>query len=531
MNFWQEILTRPRDVYAKLSRGQRVGVLALASVAIVIAALASLLGGRQSYAHLYGNLDPNDANDIVAKLTELGIPYQLSRDGSLVEVPDENVNEARMQLASAGLPQIGAQGYTLFDGNQLGVTDQLFNVQSTRALQGEFENAISEFPAIQKARVLIYLSGQSVYSKDKARTTASVILWQRTGALLGDTQVAAIAHMLATGVGHGLQPEDVTITDSRANLLFPRSDGSNSMLSLAALQSAQAHNRELEEAAESQLNIAFGPGKATVRVSVELDTKYTEKATETVKDTNRVPIKSSTTRDGGSGGKTATNTKGKGDGVITEQQDEYREGVERALEIVAAGAVKRMSVSLIVDQSLFAPSADGKPSEVTAEKIEAVVKEAIGFVNDPKDNSPTARKDTFKMMTAPFVQPPAPEAAPGPFAIENLLPLAGNLAEALTVVIVLLTLTRVLRGGKAKPKGKSAGGSAPVGPTGIAGSPASRNITRNPESDEPIDELQELVLGESRGVDVRTRLARFVQHYPDQAREVLVAWLKEEVAA
>src|SRR5688572_14866960 len=99
MNFWQEILARPRDVYAKLSRGQRVGVMALASLGIVVAVLSSLLGGRESFVLLYGGLEPAAANEVVAKLNELGVPYQLSADGSMVQVPDGRVAEAKMQLA------------------------------------------------------------------------------------------------------------------------------------------------------------------------------------------------------------------------------------------------------------------------------------------------------------------------------------------------------------------------------------------------------------------------------------------------
>ncbi len=515
MNFWQEILARPRDVYAKLSHGQRMGVLALAAVGIVVAALAALLGGRQSYAALCAGLDPAETQEVASKLTEVGIPYQLSPDGSLVQVPDAQLAEARMQLASAGLPKSGAVGWSLFDGNQLAVSDKLFDVNVTRALAGELENAIRRFPAIKDARVFLHLADAPLYLKDRTRSTASVQLTPRPGVQLDDGQVAAIAHMV-TGVGHGLQAEDVKITDARMNLLHPRADAKDPLSSMAGLQRQQAIERALEQKAESQLAVAYGEGRATVRISVELDPNYREKATETVDDKNKVAVKSLTTREGARGG-AARSTSGD---LTTEEQNEFREGVTRELEIVAAGQLKRMSVSLFVDQALLEPGADGKPAPANAADLEAAVKQAVGFVeNVSTSGKPKAgeRLDTFKLVKAPFTQPPAADAAPGPFAVENLLPLTGNLAEALTVVIVLLTLTRVLRGGKTKGK------------PGVAASAAGRSGAASRDPDEKLDELQELVMGEGEGVDARTRLGKFVVAHPEQAREVLVAWLKEEV--
>lgn len=524
MNFWQEILARPRDVYAKLSRGQRMGVLGLVAVGIVVAALAALLGGRQSFTTLSANLELADANEIVGKLAELGIPHEMSADGSVVRVPDTELADARMKLAAAGVPKSGSSGWSLFDGNQLGMTDQYFNVQLTRALAGELEKSIRTLPAIKDAKVFIYLAGPSVYAKDKSRSTASVLLTARPGVVLDDSQVASIAQ-LVTGVGYGLQLDDVKITDSRGQPLHPRADGKDPMSSLAGLQKQQAMERALEQKAESQLAIAYGEGRATVRVSVELDPNYREKASEKVEPDNKVSVKSSTTREPAGGG--AQGAKGKSGDLVTEEQTEFREGVTRELEIMAAGQVKRMSVSVFVDQALLEPDADGKTA-ASATELEAAVKEAVGFVDGGAKPKPGDRKDSFKLVKAPFTKPPAAAAMPGPFAIENLLPLAGNLAEAITVVIVLLTLTRVLRGGKSKPK--AAGGSMAIGGGSAAASGARRRDAREAH-DEPVDELQELVLGEGQGLDSRTRLARFVTAHPEQARDVLAAWLKEEVAA
>ena len=56
--FWQEVLARPREIFARLTRAQRMGVLALVSVGLVVAVLTSLLAGRENYVPLYGGVIP-----------------------------------------------------------------------------------------------------------------------------------------------------------------------------------------------------------------------------------------------------------------------------------------------------------------------------------------------------------------------------------------------------------------------------------------------------------------------------------------
>ncbi len=514
--FWQEVLARPREVYARLSRGQRLGVLALASVAIVVAVLASMLAGRESFVMLYGGLEPSDANEMVSKLTELGAPYRLSPDGTMVQVPEQRVAEIKMQLAASGLPRLGSRGFELFDESQIGLTDSLFNVNLQRAIQGELEKSIQSCGPVKRARVMVYLQPQASVVRERERGSASVTLWLRQGMPLVDSQVAAIAHLVASGIGHGLRPQDVKIADSNFNLLHPRGDPDDPMFSAAYLERVQSMERYLQEKAESQLR-SLGEGKASVRVSVELDLTHKETASEKVDPENKVAVKSTTSKDvsGGdqaSGGDpsvaAAARTAGRdGSGAVlhSDTEDEYREGIERQLLIQGAGSIKSMSVSLLLDDgdaALTAKQAD----------LEKLVKNAVGFKE---------KRDSFQVASATFAKPPPPEKAPGPFALENLLPLLGHVAEGITVLFVLVLLTRTLRGSGASARRKTKGVTTAAGGTAEEGTVA--------EQEE--DVLVDLKFAEGKGADLRTKLGRFVNRHPDQAREVLVAWLKEEVAS
>lgn len=254
--FWQEVLARPREIFGKLSRGQRIGVLALASIALVVAGLASLLAGRESWVLLYGGLDPEDAKEVTNQLSSTNVPYRLTPDGSAIQVPETKLSEVRMQLAAAGLPKAGSHGFELFDQTQFGLTDALFNINLERALSGTLERDIETLEGVRKASVLVHVAPPSLFTKDKEKTTAGVTLTLRPGASLSDSNFAAIAFRIASSVGHGMRPQDVSIIDTESRLLYPRGDSSDPMASLAYIEKVQTIERQKQEAAESQLRAA-----------------------------------------------------------------------------------------------------------------------------------------------------------------------------------------------------------------------------------------------------------------------------------
>lgn len=510
--FWQEVAARPREIWRKLSRGQRVGVAALLSVGLVIATLASLLAGRESYALLYGGLDPQSASEISAQLSASAVPYRLTPDGTAIQVPEARVPEVRMQLAAAGVPKAGVHGFEIFDQTQFGMTDQLFNLNKERALAGVLEQTIETIDRVQKARVLVTMQPPgAIRFKDAPRPTASVTLQLRPGGMLVESSVAAIASLVSASVGGGMRPEDVVIIDSNGRLLHPHGDSSDPMNSAEYLRKVQSIELSKQEKAESMLRLAIGDGMASVRVNVELDPKYKESQKETLSEDNKATIKESKSSESNGrvvrGGDTSTTAVAKAKEseevgpAHSENEAEYGHGSEKSLEIVGAGSILHMSVSLLLDDS----------QKANAERLGEIVKNAVGFSKQ--------RKDSFEVLTIPFAKAPAPAPMPGPFALENLLPLAGHLTEAVTVLFVLFLLVKVVRGGggKAKAKGKAKGA---VGGAAVVDDGAGEE-----------NEIAELTYAaEGKRADLRTRLNTFVTKHPDQAREVLLAWLKEETA-
>jgi flagellar M-ring protein FliF len=91
---------------------------------------------RVEYQTLYAELDPQEAQGIIAKLQELKIPYELGPDGTSIRVAADKVSEARIQLASQGLPETGRIGFEIFDRTNFGLTNFQEQVNYQRALEG-----------------------------------------------------------------------------------------------------------------------------------------------------------------------------------------------------------------------------------------------------------------------------------------------------------------------------------------------------------------------------------------------------------
>jgi flagellar M-ring protein FliF len=77
---------------------------------------------ERDFRPLYTGMAPEDAGAVVEKLKERSIKYRLDDAGSTIKVPGEKVAEARLQMASSGLPRTGRIGFELFDSNNFGLT-------------------------------------------------------------------------------------------------------------------------------------------------------------------------------------------------------------------------------------------------------------------------------------------------------------------------------------------------------------------------------------------------------------------------
>lgn len=355
-----------------------------------------------NYARLYSNMDEQAASDVITYLSENNIPYQLGNNGTSIEVPSDQVYKTRIALAAEGLPRAGTVGYSIFDQNNLGMTDFLQNLNFRRALEGELTRTIMQLNEVQAARVHIVMPKERLFKQDQKDATASVVL-KLTGTGISKRQLEGITHLVASSV-EGLKPGNITIVDYDGNLLSSNQNQDE----LAGLSSSQLEVRKnvetyLEDKAQTLLDGVLGNGRSIVRVTADLNFQQLERTAETY-DPNAPAIRSEERTK-----QTATSS----DKAEETSESATEEGTETTITnyelnktvehiINEVGSIERLSIAVMVDGTYSdVENADGAMEQIyqprsqeELDRLASIVRNSIGFDQ--------TRNDQIEMVNIAF---------------------------------------------------------------------------------------------------------------------------------
>ncbi len=204
-----------------LRRALLVGGVALV---VVFSGLVILLRGcasgprPSSYTVIYSNLELRDAANVIARLKELAIPYEIRDNGRAIAVPKERSDQARLGLAEKNLPLGGAVGWEIFDETRMGATDFDRRIQLIRAISGELSRTIRRIEGGDDVRVQIVIPETKLFAATVAPVTASVLMRLQPGVELSSEKISGIVHLVSSSV-ENLQPENVTVIDDTGRIL------------------------------------------------------------------------------------------------------------------------------------------------------------------------------------------------------------------------------------------------------------------------------------------------------------------------
>jgi len=272
--------------FGKLPAGTRIALIAGVLLLVVGAGVAVLLGvgSSEGYQYVFTNLAPEDASEASALLKTAKIPFRSEANGAALAVPASQVHEARMLLATAGLPRGGGVGFELFDRGDIGVSEFTQKVNLRRALEGELARTVGRLSEVRNARVHLSFSERGLYRDEDRKASAAVVVNLQPGRTLDERQVSGIRHLVSSAVP-GLSTESVSVVDGKGNVL---SDTSPFGEGPGRYQSKM--ERELERRIVTLLEPALGAGAVVARVNVGLDTSEVRTAAE-VYDPDQVAVR------------------------------------------------------------------------------------------------------------------------------------------------------------------------------------------------------------------------------------------------
>lgn len=394
-------------------------VIILTVVAIIIIVNIS---NALTYGVLFSNLSPQDSGQIIEQLKDKKIPYKLESSGTVIKVPENQVSELRIELATKGLPEGGGVGFEIFDKSNLSTTDFVQNINYIRAIEGELGRTLAGIKEIRSAKVHITMPKRSVFIDDQEEAKASIVLNLRPGAAVSESLIPAILHLTAQAV-EGLKPENIAIVDSRGKLLSrPKSAGEDSFTELSATQLSYQQKMEdsLTKEIVSVLEPTVGQGKVKANVKLKLNFNKEESTEETVDPDRFVKVseQSETSSSTGSiriGGVTGvssnvaqasgTSTQEAGATPSKSKTEKSTVNYEISKKVThltkPVGEIQRLSVAVLVDNATNVQLKDGEliqePRKRSAEELDTIkkiVQAAVGF-NDQ-------RGDVIEVANLPF---------------------------------------------------------------------------------------------------------------------------------
>jgi flagellar M-ring protein FliF len=451
---------------------------------VALAAMVAIFVGSWIWAQtpdyriLYSNLSDRDGGAVVESLQKLNIQFKMAEGGGAIMVPSGMVYEARLKLASQGLPKGGAVGFDLMDNMKIGVTQFQENVAYQRALEGEITRTIEAISAVQGARVHLAIPKETVFVREQQKPSASILINLYPGRTLEKAQVEGVIHLVASSVPD-MPPSNVTVIDHNGNLLT--SGGKQSVIGLDAsqLEYLGEFEKTYIRRIEDILLPITGPNNVRAQVTADLDFSVAEQTAETYKP-NPTPeqsaIRSSQTSEtqgeGGSGaagvpgalsnqppgaatapinapgGRAAAGVAGATAGAAggaTHKEATTNFEIDKTISHVRnpVGSVKRLSVAVVVNNK----GEKDKKGKVTSRaltkdeltQIYNLAREAMGFNQ--------ARGDSLNIVNAPFTLADEEAAASAPIWKDPaMVSLAKDLVKYLVIAGILMYLvTGVIR--------------------------------------------------------------------------------------
>jgi flagellar M-ring protein FliF len=455
------LVTLPASAKIKLGLG-------LAGLVGVFFAL-SVWSSRGDYKVLYANLNEKDGGAIIAQLSQMNIPYRHADGGNAILVPAAQVHDARLKLASAGLPKGSVVGFELMDSARFGQTQFQERLTFQRGLEGELTRSILALGAVAAARVHLALPQHNGFFREQQKPSASVLVTLHPGRALDRSQIAGIVHLVSSSVPE-MTPKAVSVVDASGALLSGPSESAQGQgLDAQQLQYVQQLEQSYHKRVVDILEPIVGRDNLRATIAAEIDFAQTESTAEEFKPNQganaQASVRSLQISESGAGGQpTPSGVPGAasnqppvpatapingaapplqagqgGAGAGSSRRDAVTNyEVDKTVRVTrnATGNVKRLNAAVVVNHRVnTAPNGKTTSTPLTADEVEkltALVQEAIGFSKE--------RGDSVKLINVPFKADaiPKPEVLPI-WKQEWLLDLVRSGATPAALVLVALT--------------------------------------------------------------------------------------------
>lgn len=529
--------------FGRMDLLRQMGLLIALAASVALGFSVVLWSQSEDFQPLYGNMQGYNTSELINVLDAEGIRYRMDPGSGIILVPSDRVSQVRLQIASAGVSRDNGYGYEFLDEDQgLGTSQFMEMNRYRRSQEGELQRTITGLRNVQAARVHLATPERSVFMRNSRKPTASVLLTLTSSRGLSETQVQAIANLVASSVPE-MEPEDVTIVDQQGNLLTRKREDSNLTAASERLDYVRRYEDTLSERITRILQPIVGPGRFTAEVSADIDFTRTEQAAEQfnpevqVLRSEQSLLENRTDMAGQQGIPGALTNQPPVDAQVPENAEQAeaqvaqaagnsREQATRNYEVDRTisytnfdpVSVRRLSVAVVIDDGAAVAAGAETWSENDLDRVRALVRDAIGFSAERGD-SVTVLNQRFASLaqdepiSMPFWQEPWVASALRQF-------LAGLFVLVLAFGVLLPVLRKIASGGNEQRKLSEKAGEGEFADLNLEGM-GDESVTLRGSDDAMLpgpDDSYERQLSSVRGMVAQdpARVAQVVKHWIDK---------------
>jgi len=406
---------------------------------------------------LYSSLDDADRASVVAALDTGGIGYTIDNSTGALTVAEDDLYRARMLVAQDGALATPESGAQMLDSLPMGASRTLEGDRLRAAKERELTLTIAEIDGVESVRVHLAEADRSVFVRENIPPSASVMVRMAGGRQLSQSQVTAIANLVAASVP-GLSIDAVRIADQHGRLLSQPDGEKSDRLDLQSRMEAKLRGQ-----VEQLLAPIVGVGNFSSEIQVRLNMDETTSARESYDRDGALRRETQQQSQGGGPAMgvpgvlsntpppdaQAVNEAPAGNTPQARQIEEssstrqYELGREVAVSNSTPGTLERLSVAVALNREAMAGM---KPADTQA--LERLIGAAVG--------ADVQRGDTVAVIVRPFTTPV--EQAVNFWEQPWFATVVRNVVALIAVLLVLLLAVRPLVKSVTGEKAKAAKG-------------------------------------------------------------------------
>jgi len=353
--------------------------------------------------------------------------FDYKTEGRDILVVQEDYQKIKLALVRAGMDAAPENGDDILMKDMgFGVSQRLERERLKHSREKQLASAISELKNVSRARVLLAIPKENVFSRRDKKASATVVVTLNRGRQLSQGEVDAIVDIVASAVP-SLEPGRVSIADQSGRSLKSGNEDPSSVRNRKEFEQEKKQENAYLSKIDSILIPVVGLGNYTAQVDVSMDFTAVEE-TQQRYNPDLPAIRSERTSENSNIGNTISGIAGAlsnqpplesqipqdvnelNTGDKTSQKNgQFQKEATRNFELDTTishirqqvGIIKRVSVSVALDYTTT-PGSDGGQSTQTPRtaqelsNITRLLQGSIGFSQ--------ARGDVLEVVTTPFYQ-------------------------------------------------------------------------------------------------------------------------------